>query len=420
MKKFLFTAVLITIFCIAYSQKNYLPAYIIQNNGDTLKGFIDYRNWKKIPADFSFKSTMNDVTKVLKPGDIKEVSVNGEKYISQNVDIIEGPNFLDFLPLESTITIEKVKCFLLELSSGSKSLYYYENQNVRQQYYIKQGDSVVLLIYTKYIDKSGKADVIRENEKFKGQLAFYLVDCKTIQNQLEKTTYNKESLVDLFNHYYNCSNTKTSYQKTADKSHSKFGITAGTTLTTLDLESTDITFNPITAPEYSKSVNFTVGAYYDYVFLRNMEKWSFYNELAWHGYECVGYYNTYVSENEYSNSTNTMGLNYLKLTSMIRYKYPIKKASIFCNLGISNNYALSAGMKNYKETETMFYGRETTKVTPIFTDLRRYEFGLVIGIGARYKHFNIETRFEKGNGMSSNYAVKSTTYRYSMFLSYSF
>lgn len=33
-----------TVFC----QTNFQPGYIVQLNGDTLKGWIDYRNWESI------------------------------------------------------------------------------------------------------------------------------------------------------------------------------------------------------------------------------------------------------------------------------------------------------------------------------------------------------------------------------------
>jgi hypothetical protein len=420
MKKILFSAILITLVSIGYAQKNFQPAFIIQNNGDTIRGFIDYRNWGKIPASFSFKSTYDSEPKIIKPEDVQEVNVNNEKYLSKYIDISIGTDILDDLPLENEIIIKKEKCFIQELIPGSKSLYYYQDNSIQQQYYIRQGDSVILLVYSKYIDKSGKVDVVRENKKYQAQLAFYLIDCESIQKQLEKTTYTNVSLIHLFNQYYICSNKEIPDQNILQKSKSKFGLIAGTTITTLDLNSSDISMGPITSPEYEKSVNFTFGTYYDLVLLRNRGKWSFYNELIWQGYECTAQYDTYVNENEYSKTTYTIGLNYLKLATMLRYKYPIKNAFIFSNLGMTNNCALPNGIENTREKITTFYGEETTKVIPIFNGVRKYEFGLTMGIGAKYNHFNIETRFEKGSGMSSNFAIKSTTFRYSLLLSYSF
>ncbi len=41
----LLTALILVI--ASYGQKNYLPGYIVTAANDTMKGYIDYRNWKK-------------------------------------------------------------------------------------------------------------------------------------------------------------------------------------------------------------------------------------------------------------------------------------------------------------------------------------------------------------------------------------
>jgi hypothetical protein len=34
----------------AHSQENYLAGYIVRLGGDTLRGFVDYRNWVDMPT----------------------------------------------------------------------------------------------------------------------------------------------------------------------------------------------------------------------------------------------------------------------------------------------------------------------------------------------------------------------------------
>jgi len=42
---------------LAVSQENYVPGYIIGNDGDTLRGFIDYGKWDINPDRIRFKAT---------------------------------------------------------------------------------------------------------------------------------------------------------------------------------------------------------------------------------------------------------------------------------------------------------------------------------------------------------------------------
>ena len=68
--KFLFVFVGLILTTSLFSQQNFVPGYIIQQGGDTLKGFIDYRNWAKNPAKIKFKKTEQAAVTEYKPFDI--------------------------------------------------------------------------------------------------------------------------------------------------------------------------------------------------------------------------------------------------------------------------------------------------------------------------------------------------------------
>ncbi len=57
MKKILFLLFCILVYSNVFSQKNYLPGYIINNEKDTIKGYINYRNWNINPKKISFRGT---------------------------------------------------------------------------------------------------------------------------------------------------------------------------------------------------------------------------------------------------------------------------------------------------------------------------------------------------------------------------
>src|SRR5437879_3606317 len=67
-----------------FAQSNYLPGYVLQNNGDTLKGYINYREWDQCPTSIDFKHNPGDkdISKFT-PRDSKGFEVSGfETYVS--------------------------------------------------------------------------------------------------------------------------------------------------------------------------------------------------------------------------------------------------------------------------------------------------------------------------------------------------
>jgi len=42
----------------AAAQGKYLPGYVLLNNGDTLKGYIQTENWKRSPVIIHFKTDL--------------------------------------------------------------------------------------------------------------------------------------------------------------------------------------------------------------------------------------------------------------------------------------------------------------------------------------------------------------------------
>jgi hypothetical protein len=60
------------------AQSNYKPGYVVKLKGDTVRGFIDYRNWDSNPSEISFKSTLNDHGKqTFTVDNIKLFSISG-------------------------------------------------------------------------------------------------------------------------------------------------------------------------------------------------------------------------------------------------------------------------------------------------------------------------------------------------------
>jgi hypothetical protein len=399
-----------------FSQENFLPGYAINNNGDTLKGYIDYRKWEINPQFIYYKSNLENLGDKFSPNQIRKFSVNNEIFESATVKTVINPDKINNVETNTKLLLKTDTVFLQSVIIGDKSLFYYINNEEKEHFYIKQDSIFNLLIYNKYkITRDGK-DLIGENKNFTGQLLLYLNDCQYIKDKLASATYTKKSLQNIFKYYYNCTNKTTSYQKNKETTTFDFGFLAGSSITKLNLKGSS---SPVlTNIEYSLSVNLLAGLFCDITLPMYHQKWSFNNELIYTSYKVKGRFNDYINENNYTIHNVEFGYSYLKLNTMFRFKYPIHNYFLYLNFGITNGYAVVE--KNTNRKISNYYTIITDTEVKALADSRKYEQGLLIGVGIKYQSFSLESRYERGNGMSEYSRLNSTVNRFHLILGYAF
>src|ERR1700743_2234688 len=85
---------------IIFAQSNYHEGYVLKNNGDTVKGYIDYREWMISPKSIDFKIKKEDKNRLqFDPATIRGFRINGmETYISYIGKISLNKTNLEDLP----------------------------------------------------------------------------------------------------------------------------------------------------------------------------------------------------------------------------------------------------------------------------------------------------------------------------------
>jgi len=404
----------------SFGQENYLRGYIVAINGDTLNGYIDYRNWERNPDKISFKQNNGDVIQSYTPMDIRGFGVSDEIYESAIIQAEISPVSNAELKYDKELDLSTDTAFLQAVVKGVKSLYFYKNKLGKEQFYIWKDEGYELLIYKKYLKDEDGHSVIVKNTKYIGQLTIYLGECPTIQEKLNDADYQKNSLENIFLAYYKCTQAEIIFHKKTEKVIYSFGAIAGATLSLLTFRSGDEqeAFAYLINANYNMSVNFTAGLFFDVILSRNYRKWSICNELIFTSYKVDGRYDDYESENKYTYTYTTLGYSYLKMNNMVRFKYPVGKLFIYLNAGISNGYAFLE--RNYKKKETKLFNQVRVEEGKALNDTRRYELGFNVGLGAKFKRFSFEIRYENANGMSTYTSLKSTTNRLYLLLGFKF
>ena len=345
-----------------YAQQNYSTGYVLKLNGDSITGFIDYRDWESNPTDIYFKEKLSENRRNFKPTDIMRFGVGNETYCSAIVNTDRSSRDLQDLQYNATPEFEMDTVFLQTMFSGDKCLYFYKRKNGNENFYIKQASHFELLVYKPYIIEIKNENSFAENLKYQNQLSEYFNENPDTKSRILATKYTKNSLEKLFSLYYKRNNTKVSFKRKKEKILTEFGFTGGLTRTSLKFSDGGKAFTALAGAHFNQSSDITAGIFYNIILPRSQGRWSISNELMYSAYNTKGNYATSTNSiNESTLTTINFDLTYLKINNMLRFKFPVstKQLFLFAEAGISNGLALT--LKDTRKVETNFYSAVTTQ-----------------------------------------------------------
>lgn len=200
-KMYLLIAVCLPLFSIA--QSNYKVGYVIDIKGDTLRGYIDQKEWGHNPKSISFKPTPAGKVQQLGLSVINYFEIPGylgyRKYavtISLNtVDIASPSSISDTASVTDTVLLK-----ILE-KGKNLTLYAYKDE-LKERYYIKDNDlgSPVELLYGIYQDARNSDNTISKNT-FQIQLMRMAVKykCSTdkLVREIHQSDYKEDDLIQI-------------------------------------------------------------------------------------------------------------------------------------------------------------------------------------------------------------------------------
>lgn len=408
------------------AQNNFIKGNVFFQNGDTLSGFIDYRNWAKTPEKISFKEDMAQKPNRFYPEDILGFYVNNERYISANVTIETSNSHKIRLDEDSTFHLKEVTVFLQVLIDGPKSLYYLNDHNDKEHFYIFNEEKIELLKFKRFLSHTmakGLQDDfwVKETRILKTQehvflLMNYLKDCAKIEEKIQTLEYSRKEMEAIFLEYYSCINRKPFYHIKAEGVIISPGFVIGLSSSTVDFKSN--LFPLLANTKFPRSMNLCAGVSAEFILPRNHRKWSLYNELFYMDFLIEGSYLDFKSDNNYDNVSFSLGQSFVKLNNSIKYSHPTLGASIFIHCGISNGFLVNE--VNLKRTESHFFSTDTITEEKLIENTQNHETELFTGIGGKYGKGSLEIRYEIGNGPSNIGSFRAPVNRLYFLFGYQF
>ncbi len=400
MKNWLFIVLLILINFSAATQSNFIKGIIISNNGDSLYGTIDYRNWKYNPSSINFISENND-KKILDASAIKGFFIPSanETYESFLVDMNMLPGDPDDAINNrfSDSPVVKKKIFLLQLvKHPAASLFLFADSRKEHLYYVKGNTEPVELIHHYIYDESTKQ--VREVATYKEQLVDFFGACSDVANSAQTVKFAKKSIIDLLLKYIQYAVPGTAVViKKKDPVLLKFGIIAGAIFNKYQFEGT----NTLLVDEnYSNNLSPVLGLSIDIGLSRNQHKWHIINELVYKMYKTGSSFTRPYGSGYTRTNDVTLSLSYVQLNSIIRYVFQSKGSlSPYINAGIGNG-VIVAENTNSLHTAYSFGTEENAKA---LDGPKKYEFSLLGGLGLAFNKIQLELRYAASSKSFSPY-----------------
>lgn len=196
--KLLIPALLLPLFSIA--QSNYKPGYVITNKGDTLKGFINIKEWNQNPKKISFKtSTDKKDSQEFGTGDIVFFKATNLESYQRYIGLLnDDPTSISNIPSGRNTSTITDSVFLKIIQKGDKITLFEYTDNKKEHYFIadNRDKQPVELVYRIYSEEDGRT--VNENAYMQQlfALAFkYNSNSESLKTQIERSTYNFSDLV---------------------------------------------------------------------------------------------------------------------------------------------------------------------------------------------------------------------------------
>ena len=391
--KNLFLALLCLWPCRLLAQSNVVAGYVVTNEGDTLRGQIDNRDWRVSPTEITFQSQVGQ-TRNYVPADLREfyIQPTHERFLGRVLAIDAVPFGLDeLLQIDSPTQVAAHQqqrtepVFLRVLTEGPTRLLFYQGKTDKPHFFLEKEGQIQELINQRFL-LSGTAALF-SNAFYKDQLISYLADCPQLRNRIANLDYNQVQLANLLTAYNRCKGFVEVPQ--LEKGRWAVDLLAG-------VEFSQLNFSGDGGPGYLRNAPLSSStapmgglavAFYP---ARSREQFSYRLETTFRTYETQGVGEEYIYQYDIR-----FKLSYLRLNALMRYTYPKGKIRPFAGIGVANGLTVSRTNQKILRSTTLQNEGEA------LPSPRSWELGLMAEAGLSMNRFQAIYRREWSNGFSS-------------------
>jgi hypothetical protein len=378
-----------------FSQTSFQKGYYITDNGEKVECEIKNIDWKNNPTEFEFRLSENGEQSKENIKTVKEFGIyNYSKYIRSTVDIDRSSKNLKNLTTSRYPVFNAEELFLKVLVDGKFNLYEYEDGNLVRFFYSKEDpDNIEQLVFKTY---KTSGDLIGENNRFKQQLLNDL-KCDQIESKdINKASYDKKDLVNLFVSYNQCGNSNVvNFEEKQDRDLFNLSLRLGINSSSLAVENSVSNINNV---DFGNKTGLRVALEAEFILPFNNDRWAIIAEPTYQSFKSEKETATIVAETDYASVELPIGIRH--------YFFLNDNSKLFVNgsliLDITNKSTVSYS------TGTELDISNTSN----------------LGLGLGYKQndkYSVEVRYHTNREVLSSYKTYNSDYKtVSLIFGYSF
>lgn len=371
------------------AQSDFRKGYIINNEKDTIHGFINYQANLYNSTECVFKKEKDSKKQIFKPFEIHSYKFTDSKYyISKNIT--------------NNNTVEQV--FLEYIINGIVNVYYYRDSN-GEHYLIEDKDGILRELH--YKEKESIVNgtrYFRKNKQYIGVLKNIFKDSPTTIDKVNTIKLNRKSLIKISQNYHNdvCNDRECIiYEKKITKRKKSFGLIVGYNGLALSKGTVPIDYSYLADSDFSFETFPSFGFYYK----KNLPNK---NERLYIQYEVTYSYlklSSHTVEEHFSNSTEIYNTEikqqYLNSLVLMKYEFPSGKIRPTFQLG--GFLRLNLGTDHVTTRELRITSNNTLLSESIYSDnlVEAFDYGVNAGIGLKgfyidNKEILLDLRYQRG------------------------
>jgi hypothetical protein len=187
------------------AQAQFERGFIITNEGDTLRGYVQYLDWEISPETILFRMERTSEDKQFSAGEIVGFSIDSvnECYVSKNIGVINLNSSQVFSMPPSLIPSHHKNVFLQTIIKGPEaSLYKYVNDVGEEHFYIETPILFQELTNYSYYQYQDGRQYRARREDYKMQLASICINSDSFDGRIPN--YNEKELIKYLEKYNSC------------------------------------------------------------------------------------------------------------------------------------------------------------------------------------------------------------------------
>ncbi len=202
MKYYLFLFICLLFMRTGYAQSNYQAGLVVTSAGDTVRGYINYKEWEQNPENIAFKTALTDENaRDYKPKNVRYFEITGqEAYLRYDGEISADRVDLDNLGTRISNKTRTVSTFFKVLQRGDKITLLSFADVLKTRYFMQDGKTGYPqeLIYKKFIDEKGQIATVNGYTKQLWNAATkYGISDPAFKKRIDNTQYNGSELIKI-------------------------------------------------------------------------------------------------------------------------------------------------------------------------------------------------------------------------------